>query len=70
METKEIMNAIKKLPVTKRMLIVEHTLKTIREGDTWEQMAKAVDVLYKEYQEDKDLTAFMALDYEAFYETR
>jgi hypothetical protein len=70
METKEIMNAIKKLPVTKRMLIVEHTLKTIRESETRERMVKAADILYKEYQEDKDLTAFMALDYEAFYETR
>jgi hypothetical protein len=70
METKEIINAIKKLPVTKRMLIVEQTLKAIRESETREKMAKAANVLYEEYQKNKDLTAFTALDCEAFYETR
>jgi hypothetical protein len=70
METKEILSAIKKLPVTKRILIVERTLKSIRESETRKKMTKAVDALYKDYQEDKDLTAFIALDYEAFYETR
>lgn len=34
METREIIRAIKKLPVSKRMLIVEITLKTIIESET------------------------------------
>jgi len=70
METKEIIKEIKKLPVAKRMLIVEHTLKTIRESETRKGMVQATETLYDDYRNDKDLTAFLALDYEAFYETR
>ena len=70
METKEIMTAIKKLPVGKRMLIVEKTLKTIREIETKKEMIKAVDVLFNDYVSDKELTVFTQLDQENFYETR
>ncbi len=70
METKEIMIAIRKLPVSKRMLIVERTLKTIRESETRKKMLKAVETLFADYKNDKELTVFTQLDYEAFYETR
>jgi len=52
------------------MLIVEHTLRTIRENETSDNLAKGAKALYDDYQKDKDLTAFVALDIEAFYETR
>ena len=70
METREIIRAIRKLPVSKRMLIVEKTLKTIRESETRKRMVKAAESLLEDYNNDKELTAFMNLDYEGFYETR
>ncbi len=70
METKEIIRAIRKLPVSKRMLIVEKTLKTIRESESKKRMAKAAESLFEDYKNDKELTAFTQLDYEEFYETR
>ena len=70
METKEIILAIKKLPVNKRMLIIERTLRTIRESETHQRMTDAAETLYKDYSEDEELTAFSLLDCESFYETR
>lgn len=70
METREIIKAISKLPVSKRMLIVERTLKTIRESETRKKMVKAVGALLDDYVNDKELTVFTQLDYEAFYEAR
>ena len=70
METREIIRAIKKLPVSKRMLIVERTLKTIRESETRKRMLKAAESLFEDYKNDKELVVFTQLDYEGFYETR
>ena len=70
MEAREIIRAIKKLPVSKRMLIVEKTLKTIRETETRRRMVKAAESLFDDYQNDKELTAFSQLDYEGFYEAK
>jgi hypothetical protein len=70
METREIIRAIRKLPVSKRMLIVERTLKTIRESETRKMMVKAAESLLEDYKNDKELIAFTQLDYEGFYETK
>jgi hypothetical protein len=70
METKEIIKAITKLPVSKRMLIIERTLRTIRESETRKRMTDAADGLYDDYSVDLELTAFTLLDCESFYETR
>jgi hypothetical protein len=70
METKEIIKEIQKLPVAKRMLIVERTLKGIRESDTQNLMATAAESLAKYYKTDKELVAFTQLDQESFYEAR
>jgi hypothetical protein len=70
METREIIRAIRKLPINKRMIIIERTIKTIRESDTRKKMEKAVDLLLNDYKNDKELTAFCNLDYENFYEAR
>ena len=64
------MTAIKKLPVGKRMLIVEKTLRTIREIETQKEMKRAADLLFADYKNDKELTVFTQLDHENFYETR
>ena len=68
MGTKEIINAIKKLPVNKRMLIIERTLRTIRVSETRKKMTDAADALYEDYYENKELTEFTLLDCESFYE--
>lgn len=70
METKEIIREIRKLPVSKRMLIIEDTLKTIQESETTENMVKAVESLFLDYKTDLELIAFTQLDYETFYETK
>ncbi len=70
METKEIIKVIQNLPVSKRMLIVERTLKTIRESETRKKMVEAANALFEDYKNDEELTIFTLLDYETFYETR
>ena len=70
MGTKEILRAIKKLPVNDRMLIVEKTLKNIRETAIKESMEDAVDALLEDYKSDMELTAFTSIDFESFYEAR
>ncbi|PKP49559.1 MAG: hypothetical protein CVT94_04580 [Bacteroidetes bacterium HGW-Bacteroidetes-11] len=70
METRDIIRAIRKLPVSKRMLIVERTLKTIIESETRNRMVKAAESLFEDYKNDEELIAFTQLDYEEFYETK
>jgi hypothetical protein len=70
METRDILRAIRKLPVSKRMLIVERTLKTIIESETRKMMVKAAESLFEDYKNDEELIAFTHLDYEDFYETK
>ena len=70
METNEIIREIRKLPVNKRMLIIERTLKSIRESETHKKMEIAVDILLDDYLNDKELTVFTSLDFEKFYETK
>ena len=61
METREIIKAIKKLPVSPRILIIEQTLKTIRENETAKQMEKAANTLLRDYESNRELTEFTAL---------
>lgn len=62
METREIIRAIIKLPVSKRMLIVEKTLRKIRESETRKRMVEAAESLLDDYRNDKELTTFTQLD--------
>ena len=70
METKEILVQIEKLPLEKRMLLIEQALKSIRENEINLLMRKAVEELKEEYKTNKDLTAFTDIDFEHFYESR
>lgn len=73
MGTQEIIREIEKLPIRKRMVIIERTLRSIRQKGQKKQktqMEKAVNVLLQDYKNDKELTAFTALDMEAFHETK
>ena len=69
MSTREILQSIKQLPFNERLSIIEKALKTLHESaDT--QLEKAAKSLMADYKNDKELTAFTALDFEKFYEAR
>ncbi len=70
MRTKEIIQEIQRLPINKRILIAERTLKSIRTDSTTDKMKKAAELLEKNYQTDAKLTEFTQLDSENFYEPR
>ena len=52
------------------MLLVERTLKSIRESELKKKMGKAVDTLLGDYRTDIELTAFSNIDFDNFYEAR
>lgn len=70
MGTNEILQEIKKLPLRKQILILEKTLRTIREQEFSVKMKNAADTLHSNYMMDADLTEFTVLDSEQFYEVR
>ncbi len=69
MTTALLVREISKLPWAERLLVVEKTLKSIRQ-DKQRSLTQAVDALYDDYRSDHELTAFTALDAEPFYEAR
>lgn len=69
MSTKEILQGIKRLPFHERLIVIEKALKTLHESAD-AQLEKAAKTLLTDYKKDKNLTAFTALDFEKFYETR
>gem|GEM_PF-2038611 len=63
METIVIMKEIVKLPITERFLIIEDTLKSIKEETANEKgLAEGAKALLSDYLKDKELTSFTALD--------
>jgi len=70
MKTKEIINEIQKLPVKKRIFVIERTMQLMRKQEEKRQMTTAADTLYEDYKTDKELTQFTNLDFENFYEPR
>jgi hypothetical protein len=70
MKTKELIKEIQKLPLRKRIYIIERSMSIIRKNDIENQMEKAAEVLFEDYTEDKELTIFTNLDFENFYETK
>lgn len=61
METREIIRAIRKLPVSKKNADSWKTLKTIRESETRKRMVKAAETLFEDYKNDKELTPLLNL---------
>jgi hypothetical protein len=70
METQKILEQINKLPVEHKMLIIEQTIRSIREKEIKEKMNTAVSELLHEYRTNKELTVFTNIDFENFYESR
>ena len=54
----ELMQEIKRLPLTKRFYIVKETIKSIKKEEMQQQMELAANELYDDYKNDKELTAF------------
>ncbi len=70
MQTADLIQEIQQLSLIKKFYIVEEILKTIKKEELQNQMALAADVLYDDYANDKELTAFTSLDFENFYEAK
>ncbi len=70
MRTNEIIKEIQRLPIQKRIYVIEKTIHSLRKHGNTNQMKKAADTLYTDYKSDKELTAFTNLDFEDFYEAR
>ncbi len=70
MRTNEILREIERLPISKRIYVVEKTIHSIRTQEDKNLMTKAADILAADYLSDKELTAFSNLDIEDFYEAK
>lgn len=70
MRTSDIIKEIQRLPLSKRIYVVEKTIHLIRIQEVKSNLKKAADVLLSDYNNDSELTAFTKLDLEDFYEAR
>ncbi|MEI6754945.1 MAG: hypothetical protein WCK78_17495 [Paludibacter sp.] len=70
MRTTEIIKEIQRLPMQKRIYVIEKTIHSLRTHTDQNLMKKAADTLYLDYKSDKELTSFTQLDFETFYEAR
>jgi len=64
MQTNEIIEEISKLPISKRLYIVEKVMSSIRLENEKNEMEAAAELLVSEYEENKELTIFTELDLE------
>jgi len=69
MSTEELLKEIAKLTVKDKLLLVEETIKSVRNTSA-DNIEKAVKIMIDEYKNDKELTALTALDFEDFYEPK
>jgi hypothetical protein len=70
MQTIDLIHEIQRLPLAKRFFVVEEIIKSIKKEEMQHQMELAVEALYDDYVNDKELTAFTSLDFDNFYETK
>jgi len=70
MQTMELIQEIRRLPLSQQFLVVEETLKAIKKYENQRQLALAADELYQDYMNDQELISFTTLDLEDFYETK
>ena len=70
MKTSELIKEIERLPIRKRIYVIQRTIHTIAKQEDTTVMTNAVSALLEDYKSDKELTAFTKLDFETFYEAR
>ena len=71
----KILDAVRQLPLSEKLYIIELIFKDIREdainkGKEEEARKKAAELLLADYKEDEELTIFTTLDKEDFHETK
>jgi phosphopantothenoylcysteine synthetase/decarboxylase len=70
MRTNDIIKEIQRLPVQKRIYVIEKTIQSIRKQEDAKLLKKAADALLVDYKSDKELTAFTNIDFADFYEAK
>lgn len=70
MQTLELIQEIRRLPLSQQFFVMEEMLKSIKKEETHRQLALAAEELYQDYKNDQELTAFTTLDIEEFYEAK
>jgi hypothetical protein len=70
MRTNEIIKEIQRLPVQKRIYVIEKTIHSIRKQEDANLLRKAAELLLVDYKSDKELTGFTDIDFEDFYEAK
>lgn len=70
MQTIDIIDEIKRLPIQKRYFVLEEIIKSIKNEEGYKQMEFAANELQEDYKKNTELTEFTSLDLEDFYETR
>jgi hypothetical protein len=53
-----IIKEIRRLPIQKRILVIEKGIIPKRREEEITEITRAADVLYRDYKTDKELTAF------------
>ena len=64
MSIANLLHSILHLSISDRFVVVEQTLKSIKQEEFKSEMEFAATTLYDDYTNDKELTAFTAIDYE------
>ncbi len=70
MNTTQLIYEIERLPVEKRMYVIEQAIRSLRIMNEKQEMEKAAELLRNDYEHDGQLTEFTNLDFEDFYEAR
>ncbi|MDD3044723.1 MAG: hypothetical protein PHF33_04585 [Candidatus Delongbacteria bacterium] len=70
MKTAELIQEIQRLPIEKRIYIIEKTMHSMLDDNSKNKIMMAAEALYEDYCSDEELTVFTDLDQENFYEAR
>ncbi|HMP31572.1 MAG TPA: hypothetical protein PKD85_18360 [Saprospiraceae bacterium] len=70
MQTTELLKEINRLPKSKRLTLVEEIIESIVKEEQNLELEQASKALYDDYKNDKELTAFVSLDLDSFYESK
>ncbi|MBA7568798.1 hypothetical protein ES708_10533 [subsurface metagenome] len=70
MRTSEIIKELQRLPIQKRIYVIEKAIHSIRQQGESNQMKKAAETLYADYKKDTELTTFTNIDFDDFYEAK
>lgn len=70
MRTTEIIKELQRLPIQKRIYVIEKAIHSIRQQEESNQMKKAAETLNADYKNDTELTTFTNIDFDDFYEAK